>query len=270
MRTIVHLSDLHFGRENPAVLQPLLDFVLRSKPELVAISGDLTQRARREEFAAARDFLKAIPFPQIVVPGNHDVPLYNVLSRFLRRLDRFRCFISDDLAPFFVDDEIAVAGVNTARALTFKDGRINRSQTAALRIRFQTLPPDTVKIVVTHHPFDLPAGVDDGRVVGRAREAMKALAESRIDLFLAGHYHIGHTSSSTTRFRIPDYSALLVSSGTSTSTRGRGQANSFNLIRTQPTQLGIERWEWQAERSDFTRVSEESFGRTAEGWSAAK
>src|SRR5215203_3586099 len=107
MRTIVHLSDLHFGRVNPAILQPLLESVCAAKPHLVAISGDLTQRARTEEFKAAREYLDAIPFPRIVVPGNHDVPLYNVLSRFLRRLDLYRRFISDDLAPFYGDEEIA-------------------------------------------------------------------------------------------------------------------------------------------------------------------
>ena len=270
MRTIAHLSDLHFGRVNPAILQPLLTFILKAKPDLVAISGDLTQRARKEEFAAARKFLDAIPFAQIVVPGNHDVPLYNVLTRFMRRLDRFRCFISDDLAPFFSDEELAVAGVNTARALTFKDGRINATQIAWLRERFKNVRGGKLKIVVTHHPFDLPAGVEDGSVVGRARKAMKALAESRVDLFLAGHFHIGHTSSSTTRFRIPDYSALVVSSGTTTSTRSRGQANSFNLIHTDRSRVGVDRWEWQPESAQFYCVSKETFDRTAEGWSAVR
>jgi len=269
MRTIVHLSDLHFGQVNSAVLQPLLSAVEEAKPDLVAISGDLTQRARTEEFKAAREFLDAIPFPQIVVPGNHDVPLYNVLSRFVRRLDRYCRYITDDLAPFYSDGEIAVAGVNTARAFTFKDGRINATQIAQLRARFGKLGDGQTRIVVTHHPFDLPAGAVGGRVVGRAQRAMKELAECRVDLLLAGHFHIGHTSSSTTRFRIPDYSALFVSSGTTTSTRGRGQPNSFNVIRTERPRIGIERWEWQSERTLFQPVSQDSFERTAEGWSGA-
>jgi 3',5'-cyclic AMP phosphodiesterase CpdA len=269
MRTIVHLSDLHFGRVNPAILPPLLTFIRKVKPDLVAISGDLTQRARTEEFQAAREFLDAIPFPQIVVPGNHDVPLYNILSRFIRSLGRYRRYITDDLAPFFSDDEIAVAGVNTARALTFKDGRINAAQIAELKARFQNLPDAPTKIVVTHHPFDLPAGAEDGRVVGRARQAMEALAEFRVDLLLAGHFHIAHTGSTTTRFRISGYSALVVSSGTTTSTRGRGQANSFNVIRTDPSQIGIERWAWQPEHARFDRQSDEQFQRIPEGWSAA-
>src|SRR4051812_14942524 len=108
MRTIVHLSDLHFGTVNSSILQPLIAAIHETNPDLVAISGDLTQRARTEEFIAARAFLDDIPFSQIVVPGNHDVPLYNVLSRFMRRLDHYREYITDDLAPFFADEEIAV------------------------------------------------------------------------------------------------------------------------------------------------------------------
>lgn len=268
MRTIVHLSDLHFGRVNPAILQPLLTFLREAKPDLVAISGDLTQRARTEEFQAAREFLDAIPFAKIVVPGNHDVPLYNVLSRFVRRLSRYRRYITDDLSPFFSDAEIAVAGVNTARAFTFKNGRINAAQIAELKARFQNPDDPRTKIVVTHHPFDLPAGAPGGHVVGRARQAMDALVQCGVDLCLAGHFHIAHTGSSATRFHIPGYSALLVAAGTSTSTRGRGHPNSFNVIHTDRTQIAIECWAWHPERTRFEKGSSETFQRTPNGWSA--
>jgi 3',5'-cyclic AMP phosphodiesterase CpdA len=270
MRTIVHLSDLHFGRVNSSILQPLLAAIGEANPNLVAISGDLTQRARTEEFEAAREFLDAIPFAQIVIPGNHDVPLYNLLSRFFRRLDHYREYITEDLAPFFEDEEIAVAGVNTARAFTVKDGRINADQIAELRSRFEKVTPEHIKIVVTHHPFDLPKGAEGGRVVGRAHQAMKALADCRVDMLLAGHFHIGDIASSAVRFRIPNYSALFVSSGTTTSTRGRGQPNSFNVIRVERLQIAVERWEWRPEDARFSPMECEYFQRTPQGWSAAK
>src|SRR5512136_2930275 len=117
MRTIVHLSDLHFGRVYQPTLQPLILAVSEMKPDLVAVSGDLTQRARVEQFKAARSFLNALPVPQIIVPGNHDVPLYNPVLRFSRPLSRFKRYITNDLAPMYMDDEIAVLGVNTTRAL---------------------------------------------------------------------------------------------------------------------------------------------------------
>jgi 3',5'-cyclic AMP phosphodiesterase CpdA len=90
MRTVVHLSDLHFGRTDQALIDPLLARVHSEKPDCVVVSGDLTQRARVQEFRAARAFLDRLPRPQVVVPGNHDVPLYRVLERMSRPLSMTR------------------------------------------------------------------------------------------------------------------------------------------------------------------------------------
>jgi 3',5'-cyclic AMP phosphodiesterase CpdA len=265
MRTLIHLSDLHFGRIDPAILAPLVKFVCEMKPDVVAVSGDLTQRARTAEFTAAKEFLAAIPFPQIVVPGNHDVPLHNIFARFARPLDSYRRSITSDLQPVFSDSEIVVTGVNTARALTWKDGRISRGQLEKLRATLQTVPPDRTKIVVTHHPFDLPAGAS-GRVVGRSRLAMKTIAECRVDLLLAGHFHIADTSQTAKRYKMPGYSGIIVSAGTSTSTRGRGQPNSFNVIQIDRPNLRIERRAWRPASGQFDVLSIELFRHTNEGW----
>jgi predicted MPP superfamily phosphohydrolase len=133
MRTIVHLSDLHFGRVNPSLLDPLLTVVRDVAPDVVAISGDLTQRARSYQFQQARSFLDALPKPQIVVPGNHDIPLHNLFARFLEPLTKYKLYITDDLQPVYEDEEVAIVGVNTARSLTFKGGRINETQVSRLR-----------------------------------------------------------------------------------------------------------------------------------------
>ena len=265
MRTLIHLSDLHFGRTDPAILAPLVKFIGDIQPDLVAVSGDLTQRARTAEFTAARDFLASIPFPQIVVPGNHDVPLHNLISRFTRKLDRYTRYITRDLQPSYVDSEIVVVGVNTARAWTWKDGRINRSQLEKLQAMLQAAPSPVTKIVVTHHPFDLPAGAA-GRVVGRSWLAMKALAECGVDLLLAGHFHIADTGQTATRYKMPGYSAIIVSSGTSASTRGRGQPNSFNVIRVEEPEITIERRVWRPDSRAFDVLSLERFHRSEDGW----
>lgn len=265
MRTLVHLSDLHFGRIDPAILAPLVKFIGTVKPDLVAVSGDLTQRARTAEFEAAREFLASIPFPQIVVPGNHDVPLHNIFSRFARSLDRYTRYISADLQPFYADTEIIVVGVNTARAWTWKDGRINRSQLEKLRETLQAASSRMTKIVVTHHPFDLPAGAS-GRVVGRSWLAMKTLAECRVDLLLAGHFHIADTGQTAKRYNMPGYSAIIVAAGTSTSTRGRGQPNSFNVIRIEQASITIERRIWRRDSHAFDVLSVERFHRSEGGW----
>ena len=266
MRTLVHLSDLHFGRVDPHILAPLIKTVSEMKPDLVAVSGDLTQRARSHQFREARAFLDALPQPQIVVPGNHDVPLHNVFSRFLQPLDKYQRYINDDLQPVYADEEIVVVGVNTARSLTFKGGRINEAQVARVREQLCGSNNHLVKAVVTHHPFDLPAGYDDRELVGRAQMAMTGLADCGADLFLAGHLHVSHTSHTAERYNIRGHSALVVQAGTASSTRGRGEANSFNVIRINRPDITVERMAWQPARSAFVISGEERFRHTSDGW----
>ncbi len=266
MRTIVHMSDIHFGRTDPSVVKPLITFVNEIEPDLVAVSGDLTQRARSWQFQEARAFLDDLPKPQIVVPGNHDVPLYNVFSRFLTPLDKYRRYITDDLNPFYVDEEMAVAGVSTARSLTFKGGRINELQVAWVREKICELSDEVVKVVVTHHPFDLPEGRHESDLVGRARIAMETLASCGADLFLAGHLHISHTGHTAKRYKIKGHSALVVQAGTATSTRSRGEVNSFNVIRMAHPEISVERVLWQPETAAFALASTEQFRHTPDGW----
>ena len=266
MRTIAHLSDLHFGRVNSHVIAPLIATIKKINPDVVAVSGDLTQRARSRQFIEARAFLDELPKPQIVVPGNHDVPLHNVLARFAQPLDKYRRYITDDLQPFYHDEEIAVLGVNTARSLTIKGGRINEEQIEWMRQRLCAANPDTVKVIVTHHPFDLPDGYDERDLVGRARVAMEHLADCGADLFLAGHLHVSHTTHSATRYKIKGHSALVVQAGTAASTRGRGEENSFNVIRIDRPNIAVERFEWQLAHENFGLANTERFRHTPDGW----
>ncbi len=266
MRTLIHLSDLHFGRIDQTLIQPLVDVIERIQPNLIAVSGDLTQRARREQFQAARAFLSALPFPQIVVPGNHDVPLYNVSARFLHGLRRYRRYISADLEPFYADSEIVVLGLNTARSLTFKGGRINAAQIAHTQERLRPFGADVIKIIVTHHPFDLPEQYAKHALVGHAQMAMERLASSRIDVFLAGHLHISHAGPTSLRINSSGRSALLIQAGTATSTRSRGEVNAFNVIRIQQPEIIVERFAWQHERQIFIASVMNSFRRTPSGW----
>ena len=266
MRTLVHLSDIHFGRVDPALVEPLIQSINEIRPDLVTISGDLTQRARTYQFKEARAFLDALPRPQIIVPGNHDVPLYNFFARFFQPLDKYRRYITKDLQPFYADGEIAVAGVSTARSLTIKGGRVNRSQIHWLRDNFCPLPNEITKIVVTHHPFDLPEGHAESDLVGRARLAMEALATCGADLFVAGHLHISHIGHTAKRYNIKGHSALVIQAGTAASTRVRGEANSFNVIRIAHPEIVVNRLEWQTDRQSFVPTTRERFRHLPEGW----
>ena len=266
MRTLVHLSDLHFGRIDEALIKPLTAQIERLKPDLVVVSGDLTQRARAEEFREARLFLDTLAAPLIVVPGNHDIPLHNVFNRLLRPLRKYQRHITHELDPFYRDDEIAVVGINTARSLTLKNGRISEVQMDRVRKHLNDVQSPVTRIVVTHHPIDLPRHLGDKHLVGRASAAMSVFAGCRIDLLLAGHLHASHAADTSERYQIGRYSAVAVQAGTATSTRGRGETNSFNIIRVIPSHIEVSRMGWQSATATFERVTTESFVRHVGGW----
>ena len=265
MRSILHLSDLHFGRIDKSLLNPLVAAAWRIGPDLVAISGDLTQRARVREFKQAREFLDSLPQPQVVVPGNHDIPLYNPLLRFLVPLARYRRHISKDTAPGYVDGEMAVLGVNTTRSLVARGGRINIAQVLNICRHFSLLGRGRIRIVVTHHPFDLPEGYSHIHLVGRARMAMEHFARCGVDLFLSGHLHITRTGN-TARYMIPGFSALVIQAGTGISTRIRGELNSFNLVRVKHSEISVEAHTWQIDSGSFLPVRTTRFSRTERQW----
>ena len=153
MTSIVHISDLHFGTEDPTIVEALQRDILSLKPSLVAVSGDLTQRATSAQFSAARDFLRRLPFPQIIIPGNHDISLFNVWRRFARTLGRYKEYITEEMYPSYVDDDIAVLGINTTRSFTWKSGRISDTENAHIIDFFGKTGANRRKILVTHHPF---------------------------------------------------------------------------------------------------------------------
>lgn len=244
MKTVAHLSDLHFGSTDPTVVEAMAAEVGAAEPSIVVVSGDLTQRARKQEFIQAWAFLDTLPSPRLVVPGNHDVPLFNLYARVFSPLSRYKRHISPNTDPFYADSELAIAGINTSRSLTFKGGRINSEQLARVMGNLADLPEDTTRIVVTHHPFEGVSAADDEGVVGRARLAMTGFSRSRVDLILSGHMHLSRVGSRALQYAIEGYSALFVQAGTAISSRRRDTANSSNLIRIDWPLIDIECRAW--------------------------
>ncbi|WP_148289166.1 metallophosphoesterase family protein, partial [Herbaspirillum sp. B65] len=256
----------HFGRIDAHIIEPLIAQIHELRPDLIVVSGDLTQRARSKQFKQARQFLDALPQPQLVVPGNHDVPLFNVAARLLQPLRQYKRHITPDLQPKYVDEEIAVVGINTARSLTIKDGRVNDRQIELARRELAAVGEHLVKIIVTHHPFDLPAGPQHHGLVGQAVPAMRAFALCGADLLLAGHVHTSSAVSSAGRYHIPGYSALVVQAGTATSTRGRGESNSFNVLQVEAHQIVVHRLGWEAEQNSFALAASQTFVQRGSEW----
>ena len=233
MARLVHLSDLHFGAHDDRLVDAVATNVDELRPDLIVISGDFTQRARTEQFEEACRFLERLrdAGPEVIgVPGNHDVPLYDVLRRFLSPLTRYRRFIDETLCPFAELPGVAILGINTARSLTFKDGRVSEEQIAFIRETFARTPSEAVRILVTHHPlFELRIGDEVQKAIGRQELALDAVEAAGVDLLLAGHNH--HASSQDAGDLVTRAGgALVVQAGTATSTRVREQEQSFNTI----------------------------------------
>ncbi len=263
MRTIVQLSDLHFGTTIAATLEPLVALLARLAPDLVIVSGDFTQRARVSEFEAARAYVQRLPAPQLLIPGNHDVPLYDVMRRFLSPLGHYRRYITPDLSPCFVDDEIAVFGINTARSFTFKGGTIDDAQVNATVTQLARLPSHVARLVVTHHPFSIPGGLSGVNVVRGATRALQAFAPHKVDMYLSGHLHLVHYASASAY--VPGYEAPLLVAGTAVSTRARGEANSFYVLRVGRGAIECDTYRWDAAGGEFRVVEATGFGRVSGG-----
>jgi 3',5'-cyclic AMP phosphodiesterase CpdA len=261
MTTIAQISDLHFGRHSVEVTESLLASLAANRPDLVVVSGDLTQRARPSEFAEARRFLNRIEPPKLVVPGNHDVPLYNLTDRLLRPLRNYNRYIGplDQPAGFYNDGKLAVLGLNTSRRFSRKNGRISLEQIESIKQLFASVPPHAFKTVVTHHPFATSAGEADLELAGRSALALRALAASGVKLLMSGHHHVassGNRIEMTTRS-----SMLIVHAGTAISTRLRGgEGNSYNLVRIDPQLVTVRVLEWRGDRGfEVRKVSQHAF-----------
>jgi 3',5'-cyclic AMP phosphodiesterase CpdA len=230
MRRIAHISDLHFGADDPVVAEGLLRDLEAVAPHLVVVTGDLTQRARAEEFRAARAFLDAVDAPQVIVPGNHDIPLYNLAARFGWPLAGYRRWITAEPRPTFADCELAVAGVNTARSNTWKDGRISIEDIEWLRGFFAARPEGVTMVLAAHHPFIPPTNDPTAALVGRANAALAMLASCGCHLILAGHLHQAYAGDVRPHHVEIDRSILVVQAGTAISHRRREEANAYNLL----------------------------------------
>jgi len=223
MTRIVHLSDLHFGAEDPALLDPLRRAVIAQAPDLVVVSGDLAQRGTRREFAAARAWLDSLPKPQLCVPGNHDLPHFHPLKRLLDPFGRFTAATRTGVEPDWRDEGAVVAGINTADRLLWKRGRVTGPHVRRLRGIFADAGP-RARVVVMHHPLE-HAALNVNRLMHNAAGLLEAMPEMGAHIVLSGHVHVSYIGP----FRhTPE--VLFVQTGTSLSIRRRGEANSFTVL----------------------------------------
>ncbi|CAN5410285.1 metallophosphoesterase [soil metagenome] len=255
MGTIAHLSDLHFGRLDEAVAEALVGEMRARPPDLIVISGDLTQRARRAEFAEAARFIGRLPSRPLVVPGNHDLPAGNLGHRVLWPHKRFRKAIERDPFPTFEGAGMRVIGVDTTRVgglyLDWSRGRISRSQIGVVGEFFGGAGRrDETRVVVTHHPFLYPPGRRERDLVGRAKLALASFRQSGVHLLLAGHFHKAY--SGHVAMPHPDEHRIVVAqASTATSTRLKGEPNAYNWITCGGAEIHVLHRVWEPARSGF-------------------
>ena len=269
MLKLLHISDLHFGPPYvPAVGQAILEIAPELEPDLVVVSGDLTQRAKPEQFTEAKEFLERLPpVPRIVVPGNHDVPLYRIFERLTRPRECYQKYISQDLNHVLrVDGATIVALDSTSPRRAISNGRVHRDQLEFCSEAFRETNPDDAKIVVAHHHFAPAPDYQRDQTMPKARRAINRFIELGVDMILGGHLHRAYVGNSLDFYpgNVRDRGIIIVQCGTTTSRRGRGrerEKNSFNLIRIGDEMVDVTHYLYFDADEEFAPLSRHLFPR---------
>ncbi len=253
----MHVSDLHFGTERPACVAAVHALVAECRPDAVALSGDITQRARRDQFDAARAFVETWrPLPVLVLPGNHDIPLFNLVARLFYPYGNYRAAFGAELEPVLDVDSLLLIGVNTTRPSRHKDGVVDTEQIARVAARLRQARPDQLRVVVTHQPAWVILPEDEENRLHNADAALSQWTDAGMDLILGGHIHLPYVQALRECRAGSSRNAWAVQAGTAISTRiRRGAPNSVNLIRYDaaagPRACQVERWDYDERLSRF-------------------
>lgn len=239
MTRLIHLTDLHFGLHRADLVEPMLDEIRAINPDLVVVSGDLTQRGLAPQYAQAMAFLRSLGLTFMVIPGNHDIPAYNPLMRMLAPFAPFRQGASDDLTPALRVGSLRLFGINTVDQFRWRRGRVRTAQIDRICQALRDGPDNVTNILVAHHPFEEPPGFQRGETRG-ARVAMERLAEAGLHVILSGHLHhwvagLG-IAGRTTR------PLLQMQTGTALCSRARERDHGFALMDFDADWLTVTPW----------------------------
>jgi 3',5'-cyclic AMP phosphodiesterase CpdA len=254
MTLLLQVSDPHFGTERPAVVQALLDLATAQPPDLLVLSGDITQRARRRQFADARRFADAVRARAILaIPGNHDIPLFNVWARLWSPYAGFARVFGDDLEPSYEAPDVLVVAVNTTRPYRHKHGEVSDAQVQRVAARVRQADAAQLRVVIVHQPVLAVRPDDEVNVLRGSRHAVTRWADAGADLVLGGHIHLPYVRP--LRTAVPELSRDLwtAQAGTAVSARVREDTpNSVNLVRSHGARrCDVERWDFTASTNRF-------------------
>lgn len=254
MSVLLQISDSHFGTEQAPVVAALEALSLKQRPDLLVLSGDITQRARPGQFRAARDFVDRLGTPVLAIPGNHDIPLFDLVTRFTRPYARHCAVFGDELEPVHSSRELLVACVNTTRRHRHTNGEVSVAQIERVAMRLTAAEPGQLRVVVVHHPVAALRDEDRHNLLRGHVPALRRWAEAGADLVMGGHIHLPYVMA------LPGLARPMwaVQAGTSVSWRVRdGMPNSVNLVRwgsdAARGRCIIERWDYAAASGSFVR-----------------
>jgi 3',5'-cyclic AMP phosphodiesterase CpdA len=260
MTLLLHVSDPHFGRERRAVVEALIALAAAQAPDVVVLSGDITQRARPAEFGAARSFAARLGGRALLaIPGNHDIPLLNPAARLLAPYGRHRATFGHDLEPRWESPLLRVIALNTTRPWRHKDGELSEAQVERAAAWLARADANQVRVVVVHQPLAVIRGEDRPHLLRGHAAAQRRWSEAGVDLVLGGHIHLPYVVALHERDPSLPHRLWVVQAGTAVSSRVRHDAgNSVNLLRIPATpgkrRCRVERWGWQAASGAFELV----------------
>lgn len=260
MSTLIQISDTHFGTEQEPVATALTELVKRIGPEMIVLSGDVTQRARRAQFSAARTFMNRLDTPFVAVPGNHDIPLYNLAARMLAPYANYMRAFGSNLEPEYQSDAFLVLCANTTRPSRHKDGEISSRQIDRIAGRLTHAARNQLRIVVTHQPVHAIRAEDRRNLLHGHEQAIRAWSSAGADMIMGGHIHLPYIRPIRERFVDLPRKLWAVQAGTAISWRVRGSVpNSINLLRHSARELAcvVERWDFDATATQFRCIKVE-------------
>ncbi len=259
MSALLQISDPHFGTETPAAVAALLALSREIQPDRVILTGDITQRARAAQFCAAKAFCEQLPCPVIAIPGNHDIPLFNLLARVFWPYAGYRRAFGDELEPTWESPLWRVIGVNSTSPRRHKDGALSAKKIEATCHRLRSASSDAFQIVALHHPLHAVTEHDQVNRAYGYREALHAFADAGADIILGGHIHLPYVRPMYPLISTLSRQVWIVQAGTSVSNRVRdGKPNSVHVLRRMPGAVGvcdIEQWDYAADSRAFIRAT---------------
>ena len=270
MTLLLHVSDTHFGTERAPVVAALEGLVREQRPDVLLLSGDITQRATRAQFAAARRFVDRLALPALVaIPGNHDIPLFNLAARLLWPYARYAQVFGPDLEPEFENPEVLVLALNTTRRWRHVDGELSAAQIERVAQRCEQAPATQWRIVVVHQPVAVSRPQDVHNLLHGREAAVRRWSAAGVDLVLGGHIHLPFVLPLHEQWAGLPRRLWAVQAGTAVSERVRPEAgNSVNLIRidavagtvgpsgaVEARPLQVERWDHVPAARRFECVS---------------